>query len=268
MIKNRKTKYNKNVDFFKNPETWEPNQAYFLGWLMSDGHHNLNKGISIKLQESDKRILELLKEIINYNGPLIYEKRNSVNKLITDNSYHWQNRWALTIYQKTFTPDLLSLGISNNKSNSLYFPDYLRDDLISHFLRGYYEGDGTISYCYGDKKNPKRLLFEIHLICTPMFIKPLQTIFKKIDIRTRITTKSDIKNGNVYLKFSGNLAALKFFNYVYRDSQVLLKRKFRKFLRLINHMKRKQHVKNKLQVEMELSKAIHSIKWIILNSKY
>ena len=81
-------------------------------------------------------------------------------------------------------------------------------------------------------------------------------------------TKTNIKNGNVIVKFSGNLAALKFFNFVYKDAKFILKRKLRKFLRLINYMKRKRHVKNKLQTEVELSKAISLIKQIIINSEY
>ena len=61
------SKYNKNHDFFENPLSWEEKHAYFLGWLMSDGHHNIKaKSISIRLQARDKKILEILKDIIEY----------------------------------------------------------------------------------------------------------------------------------------------------------------------------------------------------------
>ena len=107
--------YKYNETFFKNPETWDQKQAYFLGWLLSDGDHETSKGIRIRLKESDKRILELLKDIIEYTGPINYIKRNpsALGKLITNSGCKWQNRYGLTITRKSLSEDLIKLNSNN-----------------------------------------------------------------------------------------------------------------------------------------------------------
>ncbi|MEK6881017.1 MAG: hypothetical protein AABY22_15470, partial [Nanoarchaeota archaeon] len=123
----KKTKYDVDINFFKNPENWEQKHAYFLGWFESDGCNQKNGTLRIAIQEKDKRILEILKEQIKYNGPLYYLKRNGVNSLIGNSK--WQNRWSLNIARREISNDLLNLGIDNNKSNNLRFPEYLKDNL-------------------------------------------------------------------------------------------------------------------------------------------
>lgn len=40
--------------------------------------------------------------------------------------------------------DLFNLGIPKNKSVSIKFPTFLNEDLIHHFIRGYFDGNGCI----------------------------------------------------------------------------------------------------------------------------
>lgn len=229
------SKYKVNEKFFLNTEKWTERESYFLGWLLSDGHHNVNSGnISIKLQEQDKHILESLKNIIEYSGPLLYVKRKKINDLIAKNSKKIQNRWCLTITRRTLSDSLLKLNVTNDKTNHLDFPKYLDKNLYPHFLRGFYEGDGTISYSVYKGK----VMFEIHLLATKEFCKSVQLVLSSIGIKSRIIVDNKIKNGNVLVKFSGNESALKFFNYIYANTHFVLKRKLRKFLRLINYMRR------------------------------
>lgn len=263
----KKTKYNVDINFFKNPINWEQKHAYFLGWLTSDGSNQKNGAVRIALQEKDKKILEILKNQIQYNGPLYYMKRNGVNSLIGNSK--WQNRWSLTIGRREMSNDLLDLGIDNNKSNNLKFPDFLKNDLISHYLRSYYEGDGTISYSFDRSRGQNRLMFEIHLVGTVPFLNKVNEILKtKINVECRTIDDGKMQNGNRILKFSGNYAALKFFNYIYNDAEFLLKRKFRKFIRLINYMKRIKHEEFKEEKEIEIKKAIILAKWLVKNAQY
>jgi hypothetical protein len=267
-----KRKYQANFGFFNNPKNWEQKHAYFLGWLMSDGHHSVKMHrIQIRLQERDKRVLEILKDIIAYTGPLIFLKREKINDFIKRFTKKWQHRWGLTINHQNITDDLLKLKIDNQKTNNLEFPDYLNENLLPHYLRSFYEGDGTISYSM--YQNNKQIKFAINVIATRPFILTLQKILKdKLEIESQILIDKKIKNGNIVLRFAGKLNALKFFNYVYEGADFVLKRKFVKFLKLINHIKREFKLKNKpkgyQKLEPELNKAISIAKDIIQNAEY
>lgn len=262
---NRKRKYTLNEEFFENPELWGQKQAYFLGWLLSDGHHNIKNGsFSIKLQERDKKILEILKDIIQYTGNLYFIKRGIINNFIKHTTNNYQNRYGLSIVRREVSNSLIKLDIKNNKTDKLEFPKYLKPELISHFLRGYYDGDGTISYHY----NKNNLRFDIHLLGTINFCgKVKELLIDKFNIKFRQINKSQNKT-TVQIQFSGRLNALKFFNFVYKDAKYVLKRKFKKFLRLINYTKKNEFTKNKEEFEIELNKAIIIAKNIIKNAKY
>lgn len=268
----RSTKYTLDDNFFKSVKEWEEKHSYFLGWLMSDGHHNVkHTRIQIRLQEKDKKILDILKNIIKYTGPLNFLKRESINDFIKKSTKKWQSRWGLNITSKQITTDLLRLGIDNDKTNNLEFPAYLKEELIPHYLRSFYEGDGTISYSM--YKNNTQIKFALNVIATRPFILTLQKILKdKIEIESQILIDRKIKNGNIVLRFAGKLNALKFFNYVYKDASFVLKRKFTKFLKLINHIKKEFKLKRKphgyKRLRPELNKSILIAKNIIQNAEY
>lgn len=53
----------------------------------------------------------------------------------------------IQISSKTLTADLLKLGCTPRKSLTLKFPNdgiFKSNDLIRHFIRGYFDGDGSV----------------------------------------------------------------------------------------------------------------------------
>lgn len=224
-------KYTVNVDFFKNPEQWTEKQAYFLGWILSDGHINKkNNCISIKLQAKDKPILEKLKELVEYSGPILNIKRNTCNLP----GVNFQHRAALSINCRTMKEDLVRLGFDHKKGVNMTFPKFLRKDLIPHFLRAYIEGDGCISYSHGKGK----LLPEFNLIGT---LKFCSFFIKYLEKELNINFKKDdtvYGNGCVRIRLSGCINMVKLLSYIYKDCQIFLSRKFKKSLKIINYCKR------------------------------
>lgn len=265
----RNSKYQINENFFTQIDDWNEKQAYFFGWIGSDAHHDVKRGkLQLRLKESDKPILEILKNCIHYTGPLYYEKRNTLGKIIIDNKAKASNRWGLCFTNKQISTDLTNLGITNLKSNDLRFPSFLKESLISHYLRSYYEGDGTISYSY-DCNHMTRLRFEIHLIGQLDFLIEVEKILKaQINVKTYIIKDPKCSNNSHILKFHGNLSSLKFFNYIYKDAHFLLRRKFKKFLRLINYMKKHIYKRKIEETNQELQKAIQLAKQLIQTAEY
>lgn len=60
-----------------------------------------------------------------------------------------QNQFLLAISNEQIAKDLYKYGIVPRKEFKLTFPNWLDNDLLSHFIRGYLDGDGFIS------NNPK-----------------------------------------------------------------------------------------------------------------
>lgn len=130
-------------DYFENIDS--PEKSYFLGLMFTDGYVARDKKeerapqIGIQLKESDKEILELLKNEINSNSSLRYEKRKNRNNSGT---------FCLSFRSKKMAEDLSKYNIVPNKTylvTQLIIPDQYDID----FLRGIIDGDGSIYYSAG-----------------------------------------------------------------------------------------------------------------------
>lgn len=122
-----KRKYTLNEDYFK---TWSNNMAYILGFFIADGTIATNTQM-ISFSQKESYILESIRAELNSNH--IITKNNSGVYLLNLNS-------------KVMRRDLIELhGVTPNKSNSIQFPK-VPDEYLSHFIRGYFDGDGYINY--------------------------------------------------------------------------------------------------------------------------
>lgn len=206
-------KYFHNEAYFENITT--ERQAYWLGVLYADGcvsKDNSNTGI-LRFSSIDKEWVEQFKIDINASNPVLEEIHKKFNKSI------WKIRLSST---KTFN-DLCNYGCVPNKSLILKFPK-LPDELISHFIRGYFDGDGCISekkYISGKNYTTLKTGF-----CTGSkeFIEEL---LKFLPVKHKLIEKR--KNRNLYeCRFSVNDSA-KLYHYMYKDSTIWLQRKRDKF---------------------------------------
>ena len=121
--------------------------AYFLGLLYADGCNYDNTGvIKIDLIERDVKTLESFKDFLKYNGTIKYYK--SETKIIGGVSCICQPSCRLSFRSKIISENLTKYGCTSNKTYTLMFPseDIVPNNLIRHFIRGYMDGDGGISY--------------------------------------------------------------------------------------------------------------------------
>ena len=131
-------KYHIDEDYFKNVNTED--KAYWLGFLFADGCV-LKDGatISIALQRSDKnhlvKFLECIKADSNYPIKEYDVKFNGkVYKAV-----------KITLYSRKLWNDLISLGCIPCKSLVLK-PPKIDLKFANHFCRGYFDGDGSVSF--------------------------------------------------------------------------------------------------------------------------
>jgi DNA-binding transcriptional regulator WhiA len=116
-------------------------KAYFLGLIAADGSVNKPKKrnrytFSLELLETDKYLIE---ELANELG---YPK----SKIKTYSRPNRKNTSKLVIHSERFADSLIKYGIISGKCRTFRLPRISHSDpsLFRHFLRGFYDGDGSI----------------------------------------------------------------------------------------------------------------------------
>lgn len=204
-----------NEHYFKKIDS--ASKAYFLGLLYADGNIYLKRRrMQIGLQLGDSYILERFARELNFIGKL-YKDRNRLVKLILDSSI--------------LSSDLINAGCVPNKTSILKFPteDILPKDLESHFIRGFFDGDGGIS------ANDKYL--NITFTATEAFLEVLSIKLSKLGIhssrfRKRYKTQT-ASSGDICINRRSSQKILN--KYIYKDcGEFFLTRKKEKFRILEN----------------------------------
>ncbi len=216
-------RYQYNTELFKqiNNEA----SAYWLGFLYADGYLQTRPRIELCLAELDLAHLVKFKNLVCNKLPI--EKRKITLKAKKFTAYR------VTVFSKEIYIDLLNLGLHTRKSLTLTFPttDQVPKALIKHFIRGYIDGDGSISV-----RNNGR---SVHLSIAGTFemLSAMQEYFSN-EIPGYIKTKLYKTSGNNTYIFQkgGSTNLLEVFEYLYKDATVFLERKFNIF---------KQYIENK-----------------------
>lgn len=139
-------------NFFENIETEA--QAYLLGFYAADGNINeKRKTFRIHLQKSDAELVYLYKDLICPDARLFTMQERDV-KGRNGQTVRAHESVGIDINSSKLCNDLVNLGFGYNKSYSELSLPQIDEKLIKHFIRGYFDGDGTISYCYC-KPDPK-----------------------------------------------------------------------------------------------------------------
>lgn len=194
--------------FFKYIDTEE--KAYWLGFLYADGcvHNKPNGQKLISLVVKDKEVIE--KFIKSLNG-------NFEVKTYSEN-------YGVYLTSQIMFYDLCKLGCVPRKSLVLKFP-IIKSELRHHFIRGYFDGDGTV-FTYKRKGKKKDYIgIAIGMCGTKEMLHCIA-----INAPINLPTKDKRKQGNIwYSSMSGPNKVLEFYNYLYNNATIWLDRKKNKF---------------------------------------
>lgn len=196
--------------YFSNIDSKE--KAYWLGFLYADGcvHSNSNE-ISITLKDRDH--LEKFRKAIKSNnkiGESIDKRFSSMPKI-----YHF------SIKDKQLKSDLIKWGCVPNKSLSLTKIPNIPRDFVSHFIRGYFDGDGSLHWLNGTKN------FRISFVGTAPFLKDIQ---KELGLSLSLGQQEG--NKSKYFQVAGRKQVPMILGYIYKDSDenIRLTRKYKNYL--------------------------------------
>ena len=203
-----------NNHYFDKIETEE--QAYILGFIYADGYISSNT-FGVKVDTKDIDIIEKIKSALQSEHKIV-RGINRNNTASGENTEYVM----LSINDSYFVSKLQELGVLYNKSKILTFPHFLDKSLIRHFLRGYFDGDGSV---YITQNNPK-----FSLVGTKEFLETALTYIKE-----NVNTKSNIhKNKTIYdIQIGGRNLIKQVYKYLYEDATIYLNRKYLKFKDLI-----------------------------------
>src|SRR5579859_2720079 len=233
-----KSKYIINDNFFDTIDTEE--KAYILGFLYADGNNYVNNNcyeVSINLVEEDKSILEEILRLLSPDNKL---------KKISFKNKNWKNQYRLCIKNKKISDQLTQLGCVPNKSLTLTFPEWLTNkELQRHFIRGYFDGDGSIY-----SKKPKitgQIDYGWQITSTYNFCSSIKDILENnLNIHCSLKKISKCSKNQITTTVSvgGNHQIKILMDWIYNNSIIYLPRKHNKYLEFINYLIKKQAITN------------------------
>lgn len=196
-------RYDRNSNIFENIETEE--QAYWLGFLTADGYINEEHNfITLGLGIKDGEHIIKFQDFLQTNQP--YTDR-------LNNGGHECRFFRL--HDKKIVNDLSLLGLHQKKSFTVEPPKKISEELWRHWLRGVFDGDGSI-YPHTSPKAHER--YYIGLCGTePILFKAqeLLQISRKLDYNHSVPKFTVCKKEEVN----------KCLEFMYNDSKVFLNRK-------------------------------------------
>lgn len=216
----KKVKFNEHV--FDSIDTEE--KAYWLGFIFADGY------IDSSPLDPNKRSVYNFELSLKADDSPHLDKFNTFMEHIKDNvkigntkceeKIFKRCRWF--IHNKHLWETLNNYGCTPRKSSTLEFPNesiFKDKSLIRHFIRGYWDGDGCLSWMDKEHKYPC-----IEVVGTENFLYSIQ---KYLQVEFKLQSKKD----SVAKQFIvGHYKAFKIAKYLYSDATIYLNRKYEKYL--------------------------------------
>lgn len=210
--------YYSDFDYFETINSKD--KAYFLGLIASDGCIFRRKGhqslMTISLKENDRYILELFKNCLNSENPVSDSPKEMVSFAITSDK---------------MCDDLEKYGLKERKTYGFKYKN-IPFEYMNHFIRGYFDGDGSISITKNNYDNLSN--YSIRITSNPDILKQFKKHLEELGIKIYLSKDNRVeKYTNGYqpynLAITGTESKYNFINYIYGNcDNYKLSRKFDK----------------------------------------
>ncbi len=197
---------NVNDEFFK---IWSPELSYVVGLFLADGHisnydKSGKKNVIFSNSTPDRDMLEKVAGICGYKNRVL-DFKSGMSRIQFAGDFIWN-----------FFTDL---GFDNNKTFTADVPKPILEcpELHSHFIRGVFDGDGSVSV----RKRRKE-------------IYPCSNVVGTLNIMEFISNKYTFCNTckphrSIHRVTYDGGNAVRFLNEIYKDSTIHMDRKYNKF---------------------------------------
>ena len=212
-------KYNEHI--FDNIDSED--KAYWLGYIYADGYiynlkprknGQLDYNFELCSKGDDYNHMKKFADFIEYEGELKIVKADAKG----------HTRCRVCLYSKHLWNTLNDYGCTPNKSLTLMFPNesiFANKDLIRHFIRGYFDGDGCLSYY-----NKEHTEVSIQLLGTQQF---LSKVLYYLNIDTKLYHNHDnVEESTMQIRLASR-KGFNFINKLYQNCNVYLQRKYERY---------------------------------------
>lgn len=221
----KKSPYYCDYDFFKNIDSEE--KAYWLGFIYADGWISVNGdtnsgAVGMTLQRGDANHLKKFNKSIGGNYKIVYGEKacGIANRTVP------HKNCSIRIYSINMVNDLQSHGVNDHKTCEIEMPT-IDKDLMRHFLRGFFDGDGCVRI--RTQKNGRRYP-ACDITChVKSFLDTIRANLYSLGITSFIYPEKT--NHRLYI--SGNDSNVAFLKYLYDDATIYLDRKFEKYKQIM-----------------------------------
>lgn len=205
-----------NENYFDNINSQR--KAYWLGWIMADGNVSIYNGqysLKLNIMKQDKMLIENFLNDIKGDYKIHDRMVSTPQGKLKEASY-------VSITSRHMVEKLIEYGVIPRKTGFEKFPENLPDIYKRHFLRGFFDAEGHVSYRREFRNNYYSIGFTTnYTMC--------QAIEEYIGIGGKLH-KCEGAYQLVYGKKNGKVL----FEILYKDADFYLPRKHDKFVKLLN----------------------------------
>lgn len=211
-----------NESFFENIDTEE--KAYWLGFLYADGNvyivkqkDGTSKGGTVELTLKSSDVEHLYKFLKSIQADKDYPINKRINK-IGDKTY---TAFRIELNSIKMCKDLINQGCVPQKSLILSAPN-INENLIHHFIRGYFDGDGCVSFNENNHDGIYSILGTYELLS---FICSHVNYISSTP-QPKIVKRNGLEKNYYDLRFYSEHDQQMFYEYIYQPSNICLERKY------------------------------------------
>lgn len=200
-------------------------KAYILGFIYADGFVGNDRFNNIVISINDREVLEFISREFKFSGEIRKTKKGGF-----ENS---KSGYSLNFSSKIMASRLREIGLYPNKSLILEKMPCIDEKLIRHFIRGYFDGDGSIILSHNTSYYKAKGCNIKYMYPTYCFMILGTEIFLN-----DILEKAGFNYGKIYDTKSEKIKCLKInakkeyqniYNYLYNNSTIKLERKYNKW---------------------------------------
>lgn len=204
-------------------QTENKNMAWLLGFIASDGCIEKDRNvIKISLSNIDREILEKIKQEISLES----EVKDYVDNAGFNKS---KLQWSSEQHKK----DLASYGIIPQKTFNLKCPNKLNNQFIIDYIRGYWDGDGSITII---RNNYNSLEWQIISATKEILEFFVEYLYKEYDI-PKVNIHEFIRdNHTLYILQYSTQSSLKLYHIMYdniSEKDLFISRKKEKYDKIV-----------------------------------
>ena len=207
------------VDYFEKIDT--EIKAYLLGLFTADGcvyTTNSSKLFNIQLKSNDFYMIEYIKNELKAPRKIVRDKRDKSA--------------SISVINDIFVNNLIKNGVTEGKSDR-FFPK-ISEALIPHYIRGLFDGDGSIvirkAHSYGNSMRCCVIL--------PAHFNLINQIKEYLETHLQLSHLNLCNDGGgaYSIRYSSRKDFLTVTDFMYSNANLFLKRKFEKYEQSLSYL--------------------------------